>query len=446
MRRHECIAITAITLAGVLANRSANAQKPPAIRELGRLEHVTSDSLASVAAALPLPGGRVLVNDTKSRRLLVFDSTLAHPTIVSDTTSVTSNAYGSGSGTLIRFRGDTALFIAPYSLSMFVIGPAATIARVLAIPRPDDAQALLGIFGTPGFDARGRMLYFRGLGSLPGMLMLGRGSPPPRMTGLMAQMFPVGRTDSAAVVRVDLSTRVLDTAASIKIPKSKREFKLDAQGMLQAIETTPDPLPLVDAWTVLPDGSLAIVRARDYHVDWLDADGRRSSTPKMPFEWQRVSDERKQTLIDSSVKASQSGYDQVEASRRRGATGGSVAGGNSGGRGGATGGTGGGPAVELAPTIAIPPSLNDLPDYAPPFKQDAGPSPVHADADGNIWIRTTTMVKARPVYDVVNRRGELFDRVQLPAFRTVAGFGPGVIYMAMKDSAGVVRLERARIK
>jgi hypothetical protein len=436
---------TVATVIGVFAI-STGAQNPPAVRQLGRLDRVSTDSLASVASALPLPGGRVLVNDAKGRRLLVFDSTLAHATIVADTTSVTSNGYGSGSGTLIRFRADTALFISPYSLSMFVIGPAATVVRVMAIPRPDDAQALLGIFGIPGFDARGRLLYFRGLGSLPGMLMLGRGSPPPQMTGLMAQMFPVGRTDSAAVVRVDLATRVLDTATSIKIPKSRREFKLDAQGMLQAIETTPDPLPLVDAWTVLPDGSLAVIRARDYHVDWLDADGRWSSTPKMPFDWQRVSDERKQTLIDSAVKAWQAGYDQVEASRRRGATRVGGGGGGSGGRGGGVGGGGGGPAVEIAPTTAIPPSLNDLPDYAPPFKQDAGPPPVHADADGNIWIRTTTMAKDQPVYDVVNRRGEIFDRVQLPSFRTIAGFGPGVIYMAVKDSAGIVRLERAKVK
>jgi hypothetical protein len=46
----------------------------------------------------------------------------------------------------------------------------------------------------------------------------------------------------------------------------------------------------------------------------------------------------------------------------------------------------------------------------------------------------------------VNRRGELFDRVQLPEFRTLAGFGPGVVYMAVKDSTGVVHVERARIK
>ena len=71
---------------------------------------------------------------------------------------------------------------------------------------------------------------------------------------------------------------------------------------------------------------------------------------------------------------------------------------------------------------------------------------MHADADGNLWIRTTTIVEGQPVYDIVNREGELFDRVQLPSFRTIAGFGPGVIYMAVQDSAHIVHLERARLK
>jgi hypothetical protein len=47
---------------------------------------------------------------------------------------------------------------------------------------------------------------------------------------------------------------------------------------------------------------------------------------------------------------------------------------------------------------------------------------------------------------VVNRQGTIVDRVQLPPFRTIAGFGPGAIYMAVKDAAGTVHLERARIK
>ena len=71
---------------------------------------------------------------------------------------------------------------------------------------------------------------------------------------------------------------------------------------------------------------------------------------------------------------------------------------------------------------------------------------VRADAEGNLWIRPTTRVGGQPVYDIVNRRGEIIDRVQLPSFRTIAGFGPGVVYMAMIDAAGIVHLERARVK
>jgi hypothetical protein len=84
----------------------------------------------------------------------------------------------------------------------------------------------------------------------------------------------------------------------------------------------------------------------------------------------------------------------------------------------------------------------DVPDYRPPFGQGA----VRADRDGNLWIRTNNWVDGRPVYDVVNRRGEIADRVQLPPFRTIAGFGPGVVYMGVQDSTGVTHLERARMK
>ena len=134
----------------------------------------------------------------------------------------------------------------------------------------------------------------------------------------------------------------------------------------------------------------------------------------MPFDWQRVSDERKQALIDSTVKSWQAIYDEVESRRRVGAarTGGG-GGGGSGGRGGGGGGAGGGggPANDIAPTIAMRAALSDLPDYMPPFAQPGqGEPPVQPDPDGNLWIRTSTMVQGQPVYDIVNRRGELVDR------------------------------------
>src|SRR5262249_54435831 len=67
----------------------AAAQKPPTIRQIGRLEHVTTDSLSSAAIALPMKNGAVLVHDLASRRVLLFDSTLAHPIVVADSTAKT---------------------------------------------------------------------------------------------------------------------------------------------------------------------------------------------------------------------------------------------------------------------------------------------------------------------------------------------------------------------
>lgn len=443
-----------------LCAASAGAQTPPAVRQLGRLERVSTQPLASAASALPMPGGRVVVNDLTGRRLLLFDSTLARATVVADTTSATDYAY-TGRGSLIRYRGDTVLFAEPTSLSMLVIGPTGAIVRVMAFPptpAQGGAQALLGgaTWGLPAFDARGRLNFFGGLSALPGVLMLNVGLPilvDGKPTEFAQQMIARSggsistdnRTlDSAFILRADLATRLLDTAGVVRVPKSKRVLKLDAQGGLLSIETTPDPLPVVDAWTITADGTLAIVRGRDYHVDWLAVDGRWTSSPKMPFGWQRVSDARKETLIDSTVKAWQKTFDEVAGmpTRGGGAGGGSGRGGGPPASGNAGTPPGGGRPSNRAPSLAVRPALTELPDYFPPFDMGA----VHADADGNLWIRTTTIVGGQPVYDIVNRRGELFDRVQLPSFRTIAGFGPGVIFMAVKDSAGVVHLERARIK
>jgi hypothetical protein len=420
----------------VLSTAAAGAQKPLPVRQIGRLERASSDSLASVAAALPMSDGRVLVNDITAHRLLLFDSTLTHASVVADTTSATANAYGRSAGTLIRYRGDTALFIDPASLSMLVVDPAGKIARVMAVPRPDDAQSLIGsVFGTPGFDARGRLVYYSPAG-MEGLFMLccvgtSRLPDPPRP--------PVQKPESAFVIRVDLATRIVDTATTVRIANPKSKVMTDADRWVKSIMTTTNPIPIVDDWAVMPDGSIAVVRGLDYHVDWIAPDGTVSSSPKVPFEWQPVNDARKAALIDSSVKAEQATLDATYASISR-ASGGRAGTGGGGGRGaGNGGGRGGGLPI---PFVAGRPEPSDLADYMPAFKR----GDVTPDANGRLWIRTTTLLSAQPVYDIVNRRGELVDRVQLPPFRTIAGFGPGVIYMAVKDSAGIVRLERARVK
>jgi hypothetical protein len=89
-------------------------------------------------------------------------------------------------------------------------------------------------------------------------------------------------------------------------------------------------------------------------------------------------------------------------------------------------------------------SPSELPDYKPPFF--AGQ--VRADQDGNLWIRTipTKGIAGGPVYDVINAKGELIDRVQVPKDRTIVGFGAGgVVYLLAREETAT-KLERARFK
>ena len=50
------------------------------------------------------------------------------------------------------------------------------------------------------------------------------------------------------------------------------------------------------------------------------------------------------------------------------------------------------------------------------------------------------------VYDVVNRKGELFQRVRMPVGRSIVGFGKGgVLYLANGNLTNGFVLERVRI-
>lgn len=397
----------------LIVSASARGQQEPPVRQIGRLERVSTDSLASVATALPLANGSVYVNDVIAHRVLLFDSTLKRPRLVADSTSLTGEAYGRAPGVMISYHGDSALFIDMPSLSMLLLDPSGKIARALAIPRPDDALFMWRAgYGTPGFDARGRLVYYQPVNA--GGRRSGNAAPP-------ANPSP----DTALIVAFDLTTRKLDTVASFRLPRDVRiTIERDDQGNVRSIQGVPDPTPLYDGWTIVSDGSIAVVRGSDYHVDWLDRAGKWTATPKVPFNWQRLDDDQKRALIDSVAAARQAV--QAAASRKEAA------------RGAGRARSGSAPAIRTVGRLAI----GDVRDYRPPF----GLAAVRADADDHVWVRTTAHVDGREVYDVINRRGELIDRVQLPSFRAIAGFGPGVIYMAVKDSSGIVHLERARAR
>jgi hypothetical protein len=97
------------------------------------------------------------------------------------------------------------------------------------------------------------------------------------------------------------------------------------------------------------------------------------------------------------------------------------------------------------PPIAQVVSPSDLPDYYPPILQSGL---MKADFRGNVWIlpSTTAQIGRGLLYDVVNRKGELVERVRLPEGRALEGFGRnGAVYLTSHGPSGA-RLERARLQ
>ena len=448
MTQHVLRPISAALL--IFGGVTVRAQTLPPIHNLGDVESKSKELLGAVSSVRALPGGRVLVNDNSGRKVVLFDASLAQFTVIADTTSATANAYSSRAGGLIAYKGDSSLFVDPTSLSMLVLDGQGKVARVMAVPRSQDAGALVGGGGgSPGFDAQGRLVY--------------RASPqfnmPKRSADGAFQLpeFP----DSAPVVRIDLATRKLDTVAFLKIPKTKMSMSQDANGRMN-MTSYVNPMPITDDWAVMADGSVAVLRVQDYHVDWMRPDGKMQSTPKVPFAWRHLDDSTKVAFIDSSKTAMEKLREQLNAKSAANPNmplmmgppdGGGSAGGmvamrfemKAGGDGPPTRAPAGG--APNAATIAVPPltfvAPSELPDYAPPIAAGAA----RGDLDGNLWVRTSNVVNGGSVYDVINGKGELIDRVAVPSGRVIAGFGPrGVVYMGVREATGGVRLEQARRK
>src|SRR6185503_6508602 len=108
----------------------------------------------------------------------------------------------------------------PTSYAMVVLDPEARIARVRSVWRVEDVfqvTAPNGIYGWPGTDGKGRIVY----------RIFARPAPPKVAPPAGVPYFPPD-PDSAFVVAADLETRKIDTLGSIRIPKNIYQVKQTA--------------------------------------------------------------------------------------------------------------------------------------------------------------------------------------------------------------------------
>ena len=457
--------ITLFTL-GSLLSAAAQAQTVP-VRELAPSDAKSTETFGNIFGVRQLAGGKVLVNDGIRRRLVMLDDKLSNPKVVIDSASEGGQSYGPRPAPLIPYLADSSLFVDGTSLSLLVIDPFGKVAHVMSAPKPSDLRFLAG--GTSGIDGMGNLVY-------RGMMMVQ--ARPAAQTG-QPGMPPVAvqPPDSAPIIRANFDTRSVDTIGRVKIQSGTRmNVTQGADGKMQ-MKATVNPLMTVDDWAVLSDGSIAFVRGHDYHIDWIRPDGSKYASGKLPFDWKRLTDDDKQKLIDSARTAmdkaaadakaaagtagagaaNAAAVEKMAASMGAGGGGGMqvmvrVEGGAMGGGRGDGGGTfvagpgGPGGAMQMpAPTFEFVP-LNEIADYYPAIR----PGAAKADLDGNLWILPTTSAQAKQgelVYDVVNNKGELFQRVRLPLARSIAGFGRnGIVYLMSRDDVTKSwTLERTKI-
>jgi hypothetical protein len=140
----------------------------------------------------------------------------------------------------------------------------------------------------------------------------------------------------------------------------------------------------------------------------------------MPFDWKRLTDVDKQRVIDSLRPM----LDQRNSVAPR------------------TMNTPNGPRTARQQFEFYP--LDQFPDYEQPVQTGA----VQADRDARLWIlpRTSLSAKDGLLYDVINRKGEIVERVQFPKNYALAGFGEkGVVYVVHLDGRKGT-LERTTVK
>ncbi|HYV96864.1 MAG TPA: hypothetical protein VE967_05370 [Gemmatimonadaceae bacterium] len=342
------------------------------------------------------------MTDTAANAILLFDASLKTFTTLGDTGSA------GHAGGLLPFGRDSAALVDRVARALVIVGPDGRFGRVIAPLRPADMQFYSGAGnGAPGFDSSGR-LFYRGAVGPPNTIQL---------DNVAARDTTVTLPDSAPILRADLEKRRLDTVAMVRVPSDRRRARSES-GQLR-LTSFLNPLPVIDEWALYPDGTVAVARGRDYHIDWFSPDGKKVSSPPMAFDWLRLTDGDKKRIVDSVQRMVDSVWGQTVSRVTSAAR-----------------------ARTLAGLRLQVVSASDLPDYVPAVKPG---SPIRVDPRGRLWIvpATSLLHPDGTVFDIVSREGRVVERVQLPAGRVLNAFGGGDTLFLSVPSPRFTRIEKA---
>lgn len=388
MTRHAGFWSGAVLLASLTT--IASAQNVPVIT-LSAPAAEFPESYTYIESVRELGDGRVLMLERCDRVLRALD--------LSSGTERQVGRTGSGPGEyrtparLLALAGDSSVVYDPGNRRFLIILPDGTPGGTFE-PLPTVTESRGGtVFATSTFnavatDALGRFY------SREGGLKAGDSGPV--------------RADSVAIERWNRATGKRDTVAMMDL--------LSPPGPIDRRE--PDiPFTTGIQFAVGPDGRIALVDPRDYHVEIVRPAGARTVGKPIPYNRVRVTEAHKAQWRkdqDSPCPSTRAGV-RMTFTTPEGKT---------------------GTAFRL-PT----PEPKEWPEHLPPFLIGAA---IYAP-DGTLWVQRTGAAEAPPSFDVIDGNGALVQRVVLPPRSRLVGFGKAALYVVRQDEDDLQYLQRHRL-
>ena len=385
-----------LSLSAVVHTKPAAAQLP--VRTLGKPDVEYGEPFTQVNGIRELRDGRVIVADAREKSVQVIDLRAGRAQKV--------GREGSGPGEyalparLLALPADTSVVYDPLNRRFLVIGPDGKAGPFVSY-EPDESGPTRITIGARYTDARGRLYSL----------------------GSAFSVAPNGETssaDSAPILRLDRATRKTDTVAFVRVPPTV--IRTSQGGANVSVRAGGgNPFVAADEWAVMPDGRVAIVRVKDYHVDWYAPNGQRTSGTAIAYDRIKVTDDDKKAFRER--RASGGGTTMVITQQV------------------GPNGTSRNPGAALPSSVQLP-EPTDWPDVKPPFLGGAAT----ATPNGQLWVLRSRPAKDRiPTYDVFDASGRVTGRVALPPDTRLVGFGNGTVYLVRSDDDDLQYLQRYRL-
>jgi hypothetical protein len=383
----------------VIVAAPLSAQAP--LKTLTKADAEYSEPFTTITGVRELRDGRVVVADGREKTVQLVDLKAGTATKI--------GREGSGPGEyalpmrLLGLPGDTSAVYDPLNRRFLLIGPDGKAGAFASYETQDNSVGRVRLSVPRAVDARGR-LY-----SVGSSFNIGPSGPSTS-------------ADSAPLLRLDRATRKTDTVTFIHVPPATVTTSGGGSNTNVSVRAGGgNPFAATDEWAVVPDGRVAVIRVKDYHVDWYAPNGQKTAGPAIAYEKVKVTDEDKKQYRERAA----SGAGLAISMTQRVGPGGTTSSANVG-----------------APTNVQLPEPTDWPDVKPPFVGNAA----MGAPNGQVWVLRTRAAKDKiPTYDVFDASGKIVSRVALPANTRLIGFGNGTVYLARSDEDDLQYLQRYRL-